>query len=357
MNTLKKFKNKKVFITGHTGFKGTWLCQSLIEAGAEVAGYALPPEGNNHFETCGLPNLLGAYNHYGDIRDLKNLQTCIKEFQPEIVFHLAAQAIVRDSYNDPVYNYETNVMGAVNLMEAVRHCESVKSLVVITSDKCYENHEWVWGYRETDELGGHDPYSSSKACVELIFSSYHRSFFQGRKEFGMASARAGNVIGGGDWSKDRIIPDCARTLLQNHTLSLRSPEATRPWQHVLEPLSGYLELSIALLEDPKRFEGAWNFGPNTDVVYTVNEVAQYFKEFFKTGTIQFESDPNQVKEATLLQLNCDKAKQILKWQPNWGVEKSLEATASWYLNYHNNPERIVSFTIDQIKEFFKEGQS
>ena len=355
MNTLKKFKNKKVFITGHTGFKGTWLCLALLEAGAKVAGFALPPKGNNHFETCDLPNLLGEQNYYGDIRNLESIKTALQDFQPEIVIHLAAQAIVRDSYDDPVYNYETNVMGAVNLLESVRHCESIRSLVVITSDKCYENVEWVWGYRETDLLGGHDPYSSSKACVELIFSSYYRSFFHTRNNFGMASARAGNVIGGGDWSKDRIIPDCARALLKGEAVTLRSPEATRPWQHVLEPLSGYLELASGLLEDPKRYEGGWNFGPNTDVVYTVEEVANYFKDFFKSGKVQIETLEDQVKEATLLQLNCDKAKQILNWLPNWGVEKSLEATASWYLTYQNNPEEIVDFTKCQIREFFQEG--
>ena len=242
---LSSFKGRRVFITGHSGFKGSWLAFLLNEIGAEVFGYALPPVGkNNHFELLGLAQLIEHVE--ADIRDEEKLTAAMGEIQPEFVFHLAAQALVRHSYSDPKTTFETNVMGSVNLLEAVRKCESVRSLVYITSDKCYENREWLWGYRENDQLGGHDPYSASKASAEMVFSAYARSFFFDRPDLGAASARAGNVIGGGDWAVDRIIPDCIRAIESDKPIHLRNPFATRPWQHVLEPIAGYLLLAAQL---------------------------------------------------------------------------------------------------------------
>lgn len=316
-------------ITGHTGFKGSWLSFLLHEAGAEVLGYALPPdEDKSHFSLLGLSDKIQHVE--ADICDLEKLDSCMNEFQPEFVFHLAAQALVRASYQDPKTTFDTNITGAVNLLEAVRHCESVCSLVYVTSDKCYENNNWVWGYRENDQLGGHDPYSASKAAAEIVFSAYVRSFFSDKKEFGAASARAGNVIGGGDWSKDRIIPDCIRAIETGKPIQLRNPHATRPWQHVLEPLSGYLQLALRLRDEPLSYSGAWNFGPSSSEVCTVLEVAENIVARMGRGEINITDSDNSQHEAKLLQLNCDKARQILGWSPQWNVEKALNTTADWY---------------------------
>jgi CDP-glucose 4,6-dehydratase len=346
------FSGKKILITGHTGFKGSWLAFLLSEMGADVMGFALPPTtAVNHFD---LLKLDGKIRHVvGDIRDAALVAKTLQEFRPEFVFHLAAQALVRTSYDDPASTFSTNVMGSVNLLEAVRRCESVRSLVYITSDKCYENVEWIWGYREIDRLGGHDPYSASKAAAEIAFSSYARSFFEQRPMLGAASTRAGNVIGGGDWAVDRIIPDCIRAIEAGEPVRLRNPGATRPWQHVLEPLTGYMLLAARLYEDPKKWGGSWNFGPSTHEVRTVKNVAEVIVGHIGKGRIEVVESQTQVHEARLLQLNCDKAHQLLGWYPRWHVEKTLEATALWYKNIMSggNAEEI---TRAQIYEFFPE---
>lgn len=323
------FAGRRVFVTGHTGFKGSWLAFVLHEAGAEVMGFALPPEqAQNHFAMIGLPDRIT--HEEGDIRDSEAILSAIQSFQPEYVFHLAAQALVNTSYADPVRTFDTNVMGSVNVLQAVRSTPSVRSLVFITSDKCYENHEWVWGYREIDRLGGHDPYSASKAAAELVFASYASSFLSKRPELGAATTRAGNVIGGGDWSADRIVPDCVRAAAADGAIELRRPNATRPWQHVLEPLSGYLLLAIRLREAPQQYAGSWNFGPSSAEVRTVHEVATTVMEHLGRGRVQVSGTPAKLHEANLLQLNCDKAHQCLGWYPRWHVERALAMTAGWY---------------------------
>ena len=348
----KHFFEKKVFITGHTGFKGSWLASLLNEAGADVMGFALPPSTTvNHFDLLGLAKKIKHVE--GDIRDAALLASTLYEFQPEFVFHLAAQALVRPSYDDPATTFSTNVMGSVNLLDAVRQCESVRSLVYITSDKCYENVEWIWGYRENDQLGGRDPYSASKAAAEIVFASYARSFFEQRPSLGAATARAGNVIGGGDWAVDRIIPDCIRAIEAGEPIRLRNPSATRPWQHVLEPLAGYLLLAARLYEEPQSWAGSWNFGPSTHEVRTVQNVAEIIIEHLGKGSIEIIESQTQVHEARLLQLNCDKAHQLLDWYPRWHAEQTLEATALWYKTIMNggNAEQI---THAQIHAFFPE---
>jgi CDP-glucose 4,6-dehydratase len=349
---LSDFKGRRVFITGHTGFKGSWLAFLLKEVGAEVLGYALPPVGEkNHFELLGLSQMIG--HEEADIRDAEKLIAVMSEFKPEFVFHLAAQALVRPSYSDPKTTFETNVMGSVNLLEAVRKCESVRSLVYITSDKCYENLEWLWGYRESDQLGGHDPYSASKASAEMVFSAYVRSFFFDRPELGAASTRAGNVIGGGDWAVDRIIPDCIRALELEKPIHLRNPSATRPWQHVLEPLSGYLLLATQLRKEPSTFAGSWNFGPSSKEVRTVLEVVEHLIADFGKGSINIEASTEKHHEARLLQLNCDKAHQMLRWYPRWDFERTLDMTADWYKNVYDG-EVATNVTRKQLHEYFPE---
>ena len=348
----KSFKDKKVLITGHTGFKGSWLAFLLFEMGADVMGFALPPETDtNHFDLLGLSKKIKHVE--GDIHDAKLLAETLGGFKPDFVFHMAAQAIVRSSYDDPVNTFSTNIMGSVNLLDAVRRCDSVRSLVYITSDKCYENVEWVWGYRENDLLGGHDPYSASKAAAELVFSSYTRSFFHDRVSLGAATVRAGNVIGGGDWALDRIIPDCIRAIEAGKPISIRNPNATRPWQHVLEPLSGYLLLAARLYEEPNKWKGSWNFGPSTHEVCTVQKVAEVIIEHLGKGEIEISNSTRQLHEAHLLQLNCDKAHQLLNWYPRWNSEKTLQKTALWYKTLMNGGEAEM-ITRKQIYEFFPE---
>jgi len=349
---LSTFAGRRVMITGHTGFKGSWLAFLLSEVGAEVLGYALAPEKPvSHFEALGLSKLIRHVE--GDVRDEKKLADVMLEFQPEYVFHLAAQALVRPSYADPRATFETNVMGSVNLLEAVRKCQSVRSLVYITSDKCYENLEWEWGYRENDRLGGHDPYSASKAAAEIAFSAYARSFFASRPELGAATARAGNVIGGGDWAIDRIVPDCIRAISADKPVTLRSPNATRPWQHVLEPLAGYLLLAVRLAEQPQKYSGAWNFGPSTSEIRTVFQVADHIVKHIGRGTIVVEQSAAKHHEANLLQLNCDKANQLLGWKPRWDVEDTLTATADWYKLVMGGAE-VSDVTRQQLRKFFPE---
>ena len=277
----------------------------------------------------------------------------MSEFEPEFVFHLAAQAIVTQSYSDPKSTFETNVIGSVNLLEAIRQCEAVRSLVYITSDKCYENVEWLWGYRENDRLGGHDPYSASKAAAEIVFSAYSSSFFSHRPELGAASARAGNVIGGGDWANDRIVPDCIRSIASDLPIRLRNPDATRPWQHVLEPLSGYLLLASKLRESPYSFAGSWNFGPYSREVRTVIEVARRITNGFGRGRIEIEPHDLLKHEAQILLLNCDKAQQKLAWNPRWNFDQTIDATVSWYKEVLDGAD-AAAVTRGQLLDYFPE---
>lgn len=348
---LRAFSGKRVFVTGHTGFKGSWLAFLLKELGAEVMGFALAPEpGASHFELLGLATKIR--HVVGDIRDAAALTSALHAFRPEYVFHLAAQALVKRSYDDPVGTFSTNVMGSVHLLDAVRHCDSVRSLVYITSDKCYENVEWVWGYRETDRLGGHDPYSASKAAAEIVFSAYAKSYLSTREEMGAATTRAGNVIGGGDWASDRIVPDCIRAVQAGKPILLRNPQATRPWQHVLEPLSGYLLLAVLLRGRPS-YGGSWNFGPSTQEVRTVRDVATALVKHLGRGRIEVLESSEPHHEARLLQLSCDKAHQLLAWHPRWSVDKTLAATAQWYDAVLNGVQ-AEQMTRGQIREYFHE---
>lgn len=348
---LAAYSGKRVLVTGHTGFKGSWLALQLGMMGAEVMGYALPPDfPGSHFERLGLVSSLRHIE--GDVRDRDRLTREVQAFQPEVVFHLAAQALVRKSYQDPKSTFDINVGGGVNLLEAVRQCESVRALVFITSDKCYENVEWIWGYRESDQMGGHDPYSASKGAAELVFSSYQRSYFAGRPDFGSASARAGNVIGGGDCSPDRIVPDCVRAIEAGTPIVIRSPRATRPWQHVLEPLSGYLTLGAGLLTLGHKHDGSWNFGPPVGATRTVLDVARGLAAHFDGAQVVVEEPREAPHEAHLLQLNSDKARQLLDWQTRWNFEQTLEETAHWYRAVLRDKIPAMEISRTQISRFY-----
>ena len=351
-NLFSVFKNKKIFITGDTGFKGSWLSFWLKELGADVLGYALPPEDKEcHFSKLNLDTIIDHVD--GDIRDLSKMKATMDKFKPEFVFHLAAQALVRNSYDDPKYTFDTNIGGSVNLLECIRSSNSVRACIYVTSDKCYKNKEWIWGYREMDELGGHDPYSASKAAAEIVFSSYVDSFFKEKKELGIASVRAGNVIGGGDWSKDRIIPDCIRALQGNRVIILRQPGSTRPWQHVLEPLGGYLTLAAKLYDNPVAFSGSWNFGPKIESSKTVEELSLMIIKGWGSGTIDKPSLNQQPHEANLLQLNCDKSNILLQWKPKWDFNKTVKETVKWYKDVLNN-KPVINTTRNQIIEYMEE---
>ena len=356
INTILKefYKGKTVLITGASGFKGSWLAYWLTELDAKVIGYSFPPlTEEDHFN---LLNLNYKITHIeADILNLKKLHEVFDRYQPEIVFHLAAQALVRFSYDEPKLTFDTNVAGSVNVLEVVRATKSVKSMVYVTSDKAYKNKEWTWGYRENDELGGHDPYSASKAAAEILFSSYNDSFFSKNDSIGVGTVRAGNVIGGGDWALDRIIPDCIKSLRIDNPIIIRNPHATRPWQHVLEPLSGYLLLGIRLYEDPNKYSGAWNFGPDIKSIRTVKELADKVVSIFGKGEIDLQYDKNASHEASILHLNCDKSNTKLSWYPTWGFDATIERTVNWYIGYLNgeNPQNL---TLRDIDEFLKENK-
>ncbi len=344
------YAGKRVLVTGHTGFKGSWLALWLQELGAEVTGLALPPNTEpNHFDLIGLKDLI--YHRIGDIRNLPTVQAAFADAQPEIVFHLAAQPIVRESYDDPKTTFDTNIGGTVNILEAIRHCSSVKAVVVVTSDKCYENKEWVWGYRENDPMGGYDPYSASKGATEIVCSAYLRSFFQQDARgphIGFATARAGNVIGGGDWAKDRIIPDCVRALSIGKPILVRNPHAIRPWQHVLEPLSGYLFLGQRLIEDPDGFSGAWNFGPLGYDSIKVGELVASFIKDWGEGTIETPKISDAPHEAHQLRLAIDKAISELRWFPLLNSSDAIDWTSKWYKVWHERNIDLQQFSLNQI---------
>ncbi|MEN6374050.1 MAG: CDP-glucose 4,6-dehydratase [Smithella sp.] len=347
------YQKKRVLITGHTGFKGSWLALWLHLLGANVTGFALPPGTKpNHFELIGLADLV---NHIeGDVRDLKAVKHAFDIAQPEIVFHLAAQPIVRKSYDDPKTTFDTNIGGTVNVLEATRNCPAVKSVVIVTSDKCYENKEWQWGYRENDPMGGHDPYSASKGAAEIVATSYLRSFFDKNGQgphLGLATARAGNVIGGGDWAKDRIIPDCVRALSANKPIVLRNPQATRPWQHVLDPLAGYLLLAAHLFDNPVKFSGAWNFGPYTLDQITVRTMAERFVTVWGCGTIKTPTMKKAYHETHFLHLNIDKTLFELKWRPVLDSSSAINWTVDWYKLWHRSLKNRSNESVRQIRQF------
>lgn len=326
---LSLFAGKRILLTGHTGFKGSWLSLWLTDLGAEVTGYALAPVGD-HSMYRRLELDLRLRSILGDVRDADRLAKVVEECQPEIVFHLAAQPIVSSSYHDPKATFDINIQGTVNLLEAVRKVRYMKSLVCVTTDKCYRNKAWTWGYRENDELGGEDPYSASKAAAEIVVESYSRSFFGPKGDIGVATARAGNVIGGGDWSPNRLIPDSVRSVEKNKPIEIRNPAHVRPWQHVLDPLYGYLKLAAALYDEPAKFSGSWNFGPTVHSLKTVEEVALRFIQLWGHGEIQISADPPGFNEARTLHLNSEKAYRALNWEPTWNLDRALEATVEWY---------------------------
>ncbi|MDB5921831.1 MAG: wcaG1 [Betaproteobacteria bacterium] len=327
------WKDKRVFVTGHTGFKGSWLSLLLTRLGATVSGYALPPPTTpSLFEVANAA--AGLSSSIGDVRDLGSLTRAVQESKADVVFHLAAQSLVRPSYEAPVDTYATNVMGTVNTLEAVRQCASVKVVVVVTSDKCYENREWLWGYREDEAMGGYDPYSSSKGCAELVTAAYRRSFFQsagkGARTVAIASARAGNVIGGGDWAKDRLVPDLIGAFAAKRSARIRNPNAIRPWQHVLEPLAGYLALAEKLWHDPEAYAGAWNFGPGEEDVRTVSWIVERLAKNWGEGAAWNVDSGEHPHEAGYLKLDCSKARARLGWTPRLDLEVALEWITEWH---------------------------
>lgn len=340
----QKYQGRRVLITGHTGFKGSWLAYWLRHLGAEVCGVALPMPHDlhsgqlSHFELLRSRQMLDVRSEMVDIRDRVKLNAVFHNFRPEMVFHLAAQPLVRYAYVHPVETFETNVLGTVNVLEAIRQSATVLAAVVISSDKCYENREWLWGYRESEPMGGYDPYSASKGCTELVTASYRQSFFH-LSDYGvkhqtlLASGRAGNVIGGGDWANDRLVPDMMRAAVAGHEVIIRNPQATRPWQHVLEPLSGYLQLGQKLLEGRTEFADGWNFGPADDGIITVEAVTQALARHWDRIRVHICPPENAPHEATLLRLDCSKARYQLGWHGVWTPEETFRHTAEWYKQF------------------------
>lgn len=351
------YKGKRILVTGHTGFKGSWLSIWLKELGAEVIGYSLDPyTEEDNFVLSHLSEKI--VDIRGDIRDRKHLREIFNKYQPEIVFHLAAQPLVRLSYDIPVETYETNLMGTINILEEIKNCENTKIGIMITTDKCYENKEQIWGYRENESFGGYDPYSSSKGACEIAIQSWRNSFFNPKdyEKHGksIASVRAGNVIGGGDWAKDRIVPDCIRALEEGKNIEIRSPKSIRPWEHVLEPLSGYLLLGQKMMENPIKYCEGWNFGPNLDAIVNVWEVAEKIVKNYGKGNLKDISNSNALHEAKLLLLDITKSRFELGWKPTLTIDESIELTTEWYKRYVN--EDIYKLCVEQIKKFSKLGE-
>lgn len=351
MDMLQFYKNKKVLVTGHTGFKGSWLCLLLQLAGADITGYALPPADTENLFTLAK---IGDHMHsiQGDIRDLTHLKQVFTETQPEIVFHLAAQPLVRESYDNPVYTYETNVMGTVNLLECVRTTPGIQSVLNITTDKVYENKEWEWGYRETDPLDGYDPYSNSKSCSELVTHSYQKSFLKGLG-IPVSTARAGNVIGGGDFAKDRIIPDCIRSAMNGKEIIVRNPYAVRPFQHVLEPLLAYLMIAEQQILYPEK-QGYYNVGPEESDSITVGELTDLFCQSWQEGISWKNVHDGGPHEASFLKLDCSRIKSVIGWKPKWDIKTSVEKTVEWAKVYRDRGD-IRSCMEAQIREFMANG--
>jgi len=353
MNT-SFWRDKCVLLTGHTGFKGSWLSLWLQSMGAQVVGYALaPPTNPSLFEVAEVGN--GMTSVIGDIRDLEHLREVFAEHQPEIVIHMAAQPLVRYSYSEPVETYSTNVMGTVNLLEAVRNTSSVKAVVNVTSDKCYENREWVWGYRENEAMGGHDPYSNSKGCAELVTAAYRNSFFQPstinhQPSPAVATARAGNVIGGGDWADDRLIPDIMRAITQCKPVNIRNPHAIRPWQHVLEPLSGYLLLAQKLYEEGAVYAEGWNFGPNDTDAKPVQWIVERLTKAWGEGASWALDGGDHPHEAHYLKLDCSKAKARLDWHPRWHLADTLGVIIDWHRAFRDD-KNMRELTLRQISAY------
>jgi len=349
------WRGKKVLVTGHTGFKGSWVCLWLQRCGASVCGYSLdPPTQPNLFDAaqvaCGMTSITG------DVRDLEHLQRVLSEYQPDIIIHMAAQPLVRYSYSNPIETYATNVLGTVNVLESVRLAKCVRVVVIVTSDKCYENKEWIWGYRENDPMGGYDPYSSSKGCAELVTSAYRRSYFEQEvatdNGTAVASVRAGNVIGGGDWGKDRLVPDIMAAFIKGEAVVIRSPNAIRPWQHVLEPLNGYLCLAERLWTDSKYAE-AWNFGPQNQEMQPVRWVVERLAKLWGEGAEwQMESDRPNLHESTVLKLDSSKARMLLRWRSMLDIFSALEWVVEWYKNYHEdyNMRELTEAQIDRYEK-------
>jgi CDP-glucose 4,6-dehydratase len=346
------FKNKRVAVIGHTGFKGSWMAAWLHQMGAEVAGFSIDiPTTPSHFELAHLDQSIKDVR--GDIVKYDEILKFFSDFKPEIVFHMGANAIVSDCLEHPQAAFLTNAIGTVNVLEAIRNTPSIKSAVIITSDKCYENVEWEFGYRESDRLGGKDPYSASKACAEIVFSSYFRTYLQQISHLKIATARAGNVIGGGDWAANRIIPDCIRSWTKNQSVQIRNPEATRPWQHVLEPLSGYLLIAAELLEGKDGLSGeSFNIGPKAEVNKPVSALIEEMQQHWKNVQVDVDKSHHlNKKEASLLKLCCDKALNRLDWMPTLSFQETVEMTALWYRNWHEKPDSVKDFTYSQIEAY------
>jgi len=347
------WSGRRVLITGHTGFKGSWLSLWLQELGATVSGYALePPTDPNLFSLAGVEG--GMKSTLGDVNDLSFLNEQIGRESPEVVIHMAAQALVRDSYKNPVETYATNVMGTVNVLEAVRHHDSVKAVLIVTSDKCYENRQWVWPYRENEALGGKDPYSGSKACAEIVTDSYRSAFFDqphgDGPEVAIASARAGNVIGGGDWARDRLVPDCIRAFQQDESIQVRNPTAIRPWQHVLEPLAGYLLVLERLVEEGGRYTGAWNFAPRPDNAQTVEWIVDYLVRRWPGGAAWEKDSGPHPHEAQFLKLDGSKAQALLDFSPRLALGEALDWVVDWYWAVNEGAD-MRRVTLDQIAAY------
>ena len=343
------WNNKRVYLTGHTGFKGSWLSIWLHSMGAIVKGYALEPNTTpSLFEEASLDKLVDS--EIGDIRSLDNLTKSMKTFNPDILIHMAAQPLVRLSYKEPVETYATNVMGTVNVLESARLCKNLKAIVSVTTDKCYENKEWVWGYRENEPMGGHDPYSSSKGCAELVTSAYRNSFFNNSDSAFLASARAGNVIGGGDWADDRLIPDILRAFERGEQVIIRNPKSTRPWQHVLEPLSGYLVLAQQLYLEGKDYDEAWNFGPKYEDCKPVSWILDQIVGYWGDGAIWELDKSKNPHEANFLKLDCSKAKLGLGWEPKWNLDHTLDLIVKWHRGWLSS-ENMYKHCLMEIEDY------
>ncbi|MBG6204714.1 CDP-glucose 4,6-dehydratase [Labrenzia sp. EL_13] len=345
------WRGKRVLVTGHTGFKGSWLLHWLKKLGASVSGLALDPESDRHLYACTNAGS-GLENDFRiDLRNLPQVKDAVDRCSPEIVFHLAAQPLVRLSYDNPLETFETNVMGTANLLDALRTIVGLQAIVVVTSDKCYDNKEWIWGYRENEAMGGKDPYSASKGAAEILTASYRHSFFA-QKQIGLATARAGNVIGGGDWAQDRLVPDIVESFMKKQAASIRNPHAIRPWQHVLEPLSGYMILAEKLAGDPQRYGEGWNFGPDVDGIWEVRRIADFLKtswgedaDWAVTGHVETEK-----KEAGILALDNSKALFGLGWRPLWDTRTALQKTVEWYRCFHAR-ENVAALTQMQVDAY------